>query len=113
MASSLAQACIPSTFSPSLTGGEILAVEASLVTNVNATVGSQFRMGAPAVELQNSNFCNVTVTYTHPGQNDRINVEAWLPVDNWNGRHQAIGGGGWAVGRVSVITVAMQVALAE
>jgi hypothetical protein len=65
------------------------------------------------VELQNGNFCNVTVTYTHPGQNDNINVEAWLPIDNWNGRLQAVGGGGWAAGRRPMITVAMQGGLAE
>lgn len=70
-------------------------------------------MGAPAVELQNGNFCNVTVTYTHPGQNDNIIVEAWLPIDNWNGRFQATGGGGWAAGREPMNTVAMEGGLAE
>lgn len=120
MASSLTQACIPSTFSPSLTGGEILAVQANLVTNYNASVDSPFRLGGPAVELQNGNFCNVTVTYTHPGQNDKINVEAWLPIDNWNGRLQAVGGGGWAAGgtssppgRVPMVVEGMQGSLAE
>lgn len=113
MASPLAQACTPSTFSLSLTGGEILALEANLVTDVNASVGSEWRLGAPAVELRNNNFCNITVTYTHPGQNDNINVEAWLPIDDWNGRLQAVGGGGWSVGRTQMSTIAMQGGLAE
>lgn len=37
-------------------------------------------------------------SYTHPGWNDRINVEIWLPLDNWNGRFQGVGGGGYRTG---------------
>ncbi|KAK5690424.1 hypothetical protein LTR97_012292 [Elasticomyces elasticus] len=44
-------------------------------------------------------FCNFTITYTHPGQNDHINVYIWLPMnDTWDGRFVAQGGGGWAAG---------------
>ena len=43
-------------------------------------------------------FCNFTITYTHPGQNDTINAYVWLPLDHWNGRLLAQGGGGWASG---------------
>jgi len=46
------------------------------------------------------NFCNVTLTYTHPGWNDEVNVYVWLPLDekDWNGRFLGTGGGGWAAG---------------
>jgi hypothetical protein len=44
------------------------------------------------------NFCDVKVIITHPGANDSVLVEVWLPLDGWNGRFQATGGGGYATG---------------
>lgn len=29
-------------------------------------------------------------SYTHPGWNDTINVEVWLPLDDWNGYATAL-----------------------
>ncbi|MFG2906757.1 tannase/feruloyl esterase family alpha/beta hydrolase [Kitasatospora sp. NPDC048286] len=43
-------------------------------------------------------FCEVTVTLTHPGDNDHAKVLTWLPVSGWNGRFQALGGSAFAVG---------------
>ncbi len=53
-------------------------------------------------------FCRVTATL-HPTDDSAIDIEVWLPED-WNGKYQAVGGGGWA----GVISYpAMAAALAE
>lgn len=44
------------------------------------------------------NFCNVSVILSHPGANDSVLVEVWLPTKDWNGRFQATGGGGHSTG---------------
>ncbi|MFB7504955.1 tannase/feruloyl esterase family alpha/beta hydrolase [Streptomyces broussonetiae] len=43
-------------------------------------------------------FCQVTVTLTHPGDNDHAKVQTWLPLTNWNGRFQATGGSAYSAG---------------
>ncbi|MEV5571343.1 tannase/feruloyl esterase family alpha/beta hydrolase [Spirillospora sp. NPDC052269] len=42
--------------------------------------------------------CDVTVTLTHPGDNDHAKVKVWLPQSGWNGRFQAVGGAAYAAG---------------
>ena len=42
-------------------------------------------------------FCSVTITYTHPGLNDTVNVFIWLP-QKWNGNFLGQGGGSWTAG---------------
>ncbi|KAK6209813.1 hypothetical protein QIS74_11397 [Colletotrichum tabaci] len=112
MALSLAQNCVPSAFNPLVYGTEIKSLEANLVTNYSASVPEAYRYTSPSVELQNVTFCNITVTYTHPGQNDSIVAEAWLPTE-WNERFLAVGGGGWVAGRFFLSYNAMQGALAD
>ncbi|WLW57289.1 tannase/feruloyl esterase family alpha/beta hydrolase [Streptomyces sp. YU58] len=43
-------------------------------------------------------FCEVTVTLTHPGADDRATVRTWLPVSGWNGRFQGLGGAAYLAG---------------
>ena len=45
-------------------------------------------------EKNTIDFCNVTITYTHPGQGDNVNVYVWLPIEGWNGNFYGQGGGG-------------------
>ncbi|KAK0647020.1 Tannase/feruloyl esterase [Cercophora newfieldiana] len=96
---SLSSSCTPSTFSSlQVFGARILNIEALLVTNFSAPVANTFRIFQPSIQVQNASFCNVTVTYTHPGQQDEVTAQTWLPIGNWNGRLQAVGGAGWAAG---------------
>lgn len=66
---------------PSVLGASILAVEAFESILESTSIG----------------FCNISLTYTHPGQDDLIKV--WIGLPNaWNGRFQGVGGGAWITG---------------
>jgi hypothetical protein len=116
MAASLPAACVPSAFSGlSLFGAEILTIDTALVSNFSAYVPEMLRFTQPTIQFQNATFCNVTVSYTHPGQDDHIIVETWLPVENptWNDRLLAVGGTGWTAGRGALSYETMKGALGE
>lgn len=98
---------------PTVFGAEILGLSANLVQNYSTEVSDQYYYNHPSISVKGIDYCNVTVTYTHPGQDDRINVETWLPMKAWNGRLQAVGGGGWIAGRFFLSYTAMAGALAE
>jgi hypothetical protein len=60
--------------------------------------------GSPATQVPAT--CRVHATVSHPGANDRIGVDIWMPVVGWNGRFVGIGGGGYAGGfklRLSIL----------
>jgi hypothetical protein len=50
--------------------------------------------------IDDLSFCQVKVYLNHDGSDDRTLVEVWLPPnrEDWNGRFQATGGGGFATG---------------
>ena len=53
----------------------------------------------PPFEINGLQFCNFSLTYTHPGQDEKkINVHVWLPSTHWYGRLRSTGGGGSATG---------------
>jgi tannase/feruloyl esterase len=39
--------------------------------------------------------CRVAATLT-PSSDSHIEMEVWMPTENWNGKFQAVGNGGWA-----------------
>lgn len=68
-------AAIPS---PELFGAEITSLSASTVSNYSLSIpqlDAHFALNVTGLD-----FCNVSVQYTHPGQNDSINVQVWLPL---------------------------------
>jgi hypothetical protein len=78
-----ASACVTSAIAyPSVFGAEILNLSANLVQNFSEEVSDQVYYNHPSVSVRNIDYCNITVTYTHPGQNDTVNVETWLPLKN-------------------------------
>ncbi|KAI9931158.1 hypothetical protein ASPWEDRAFT_34312 [Aspergillus wentii DTO 134E9] len=79
-----AATCSSSIAHPKVPQGKVLDLTAASVTN--------YQSGDSTLS-----FCNVTVTYTHPGWNDTIHVTVWLPLSNWNERLQGSGGGGYAM----------------
>ena len=52
-------------------------------------------------------FCRVMATLT-PSPDSSIKAEVWLPASGWNGKYEAVGGGGWA-GAVSYPAMAAAV----
>lgn len=107
---SLACSAIPT---PSVFGAEFLSMTTTFITNYSQFVHAGYYTNHGSVNVTNASFCNVTLTYTHPGQNDSINVQVWLPADNWNGRLQAIGGGGWQAGLYTPSLMGMTAAVGE
>ncbi|PLB52228.1 putative feruloyl esterase [Aspergillus steynii IBT 23096] len=105
--------CSPEAIAtPTVFGAEIRSLSASWVQNYTLDVPSTFNYNHGDVSLHNVNFCNITVTYTHPGHDDLITVETWLP-QQWNQRLQATGGGGWNAGRFVLSEFFMAGAIGE
>jgi hypothetical protein len=86
-------------------GVTVLSVQAQTRSDFTSISGTPLQ---PAIS--NLTFCQVQVYLTHSSQEhvnggnaitkDRVLVEVWLPIDqsDWNGRLQATGGAGFAVG---------------
>ncbi|KAB8298628.1 hypothetical protein EYC80_000807 [Monilinia laxa] len=94
----MANPCSISTFPfPDLPGASFLSGTAVPVSNYSiATTQTDSHW---AKNITTLDFCNVTLTYTHPGQNDTLNVKILLPPSSsWNGRFLGTGGGGFATG---------------
>lgn len=83
---------------PASFGIEIIDVA---VTDVKNYTDSHYLAGLFHLPILKEplDFCNVTVTYTHPNTGDTVNVFVWLPAhDAWNGRYLGQGGGGFLGG---------------
>lgn len=107
-------ACTATTFhNPDLLGSAFLAIEARPIENYSVPNTFPFNPNHPFTPLSPISFCNVTVTYTHPGQGDTLHVQIWLPETGYNGRMQSIGGGGWVAGNNLQAYLGMAPAVAE
>ena len=68
---------------PSIPNGQVLDVSAYPVDNYKHRDSTL-------------DFCNVTITYTHPSWHDDIHIFIWLPSTDWSQRLQSAGGSGWS-----------------
>lgn len=78
---------------------ESLELERATIARVEAVPAGPFSVpgfgagDAPPVALPAH--CRVEMVLT-PTADSNINVELWLPTENWNGKFLAVGNGGWA-----------------
>ena len=68
-------------------------VAAGLFKPPNAESRPQPQSGPPPRPIPQH--CRLTLVLT-PTSDSHINVELWLPTENWNGKFLAVGNGGWA-----------------
>ncbi|WP_238016056.1 tannase/feruloyl esterase family alpha/beta hydrolase [Dactylosporangium sp. AC04546] len=81
----------PRVAAPQTPGAQVLSVSAT----ARSSAGAAPRVpGGPGVPAR----CDVTVVLTHPPAGDRVRIRISLPTTTWNGRFQAVGGGGFAAG---------------
>ena len=95
------QACTPETFTfPTLRGMQHLSTYAAPLIDWTGYAG--FLPESQIIPPSGLTACTLTVTYTHPGHNDAVNVQVLLPGNNaWNKRLTAAGGSGFSVGLIS------------
>lgn len=100
---------------PTIFGSEFLSVQATIVQNFSlGPLAENYQLYRDDGFGDNMTFCNVTLTHTHPRQNDRIISQVWLPVQpEWNGRLKMVGGGGFVAGLAYFTDLTMSVALAD
>ena len=86
-----------------------LKLAGATITAADTIAAGEYKTQEPPNTIVNvPAFCRVAATL-HPTADSSIGVEVWLPQD-WNGKYQAVGGGGWA-GNISY--TAMAAALVE
>ena len=85
---SLASLALPDT---TITSAKLVAAGAF------SAPGDQGKAKAKAANLYKDlpEFCRVMATLK-PSSDSDIKVEVWLPANDWNGKFQAVGNGGWA-----------------
>src|SRR5689334_5291699 len=70
---------------PSIDGAQILSMNANVVLNHSVFAPAMYNFNHPDIRGDNLSYCNLTVTHTHPGQNDTILSKIWLPLrPTWN-----------------------------
>ncbi|KAF2424820.1 putative feruloyl esterase [Tothia fuscella] len=77
---------------------QVMSLDANVARNFSKSILEPNYWGHGSMNISNVNFCNITITHTHLGLDDKLRTYIWLPLENWNNRLQAQGGGGWLAG---------------
>ncbi|KAM6519210.1 hypothetical protein FALCPG4_012857 [Fusarium falciforme] len=94
-----AEPCAPDTFTfPEILGTKHVLTTASKVEGY--TGFPKVKPESSEIDSKGVNFCNVTVSYSHPGDQDLVHAHVWLPLSGYNNRLVGIGGGGWIAGEI-------------
>jgi feruloyl esterase len=74
-----------------------LAFPDAVITDATVVAAGPFRpAGAPdQAALQLPAHCRIAATLK-PTSDSEIAIEVWMPATGWNGKFEAVGGGGWA-----------------
>jgi feruloyl esterase len=81
---------------PDTTNTMVTTVPAGAFVNPAPPPAPAAPAGAPAVQQILPAYCRVSATLK-PSSDSDIKIEVWLPVGAaWNGKYEAVGGGGWA-----------------
>lgn len=93
------KACSSDAFTfPDLFGAELQTITATALNGYKENMG--YKPEAALIGSDGVSVCNVTVSYTHPGHDDLVSLQVWLPLSNYNGRFVGVGGGGWVAHEV-------------
>jgi hypothetical protein len=93
--------CVAETFgTPNIFCLETVSITASVVTNWTLDVSQGDYTSHNERFVTGLDFCNVSVITSHPGWDDQINTQVWLPLENWNGRMHMTGGSGLTTGLI-------------
>jgi feruloyl esterase len=90
---SVAMAGTPAMASP-CTNLQTLNLMHTTITSATDVTGGSFTPPGAAAITGLPPFCRITATLT-PTADSAIQIEAWLPETNWNGRFLGTGGGGY------------------
>src|SRR5215470_13610007 len=76
-------------------GLKSLSLPHTTITASNYVPAGQQRTGRGTPGAPLPAHCRVAVTLK-PSSDSHIEMELWLPIENWNGKFLAVGNGGWA-----------------
>src|SRR5262245_50704265 len=89
---------VDATFAASCESLRTLSLPNVTVTAATTVAAGPFQppgTPAPPPAIVLPAHCRVTAVLT-PSPDSQIQIEIWMPAENWNGKFQAVGNGGWA-----------------